>query len=414
MREAEVRSLGAIAAASIARPSTVARDVHGAVAGRVFSLLGPLGIAARAVHDRASRVAYGGVAAALPLIPRAAGAAAARVSGADARALADSQSGSLALAALNGFAGDRLARDHPALALELGLRERGRSVAVEPAALVAAYPDATERLVVFVHGLCETEGAWSLGVPGGVRRPTYGELLREELGFTPLHVRYNTGLHISDNGRRLASTLESVVQAWPVEAREIVLIGHSMGGLVLRSACHYGARAGHAWTERVRHVVCLGSPHLGAPLERAANVAGWTLSRLPEMRPFADLFLNDRSAGIKDLRFGNCVEEDWCDCDPDEFLRDRCREVPFLEDASYYFVAATLSRSSDGVGGLVGDLLVHHASASGRGRRRRIGFAEENGRHLPRAHHLQLLNHPGVHEALRGWLATERVPLPEA
>src|SRR5215218_6509355 len=161
MREAEVRSLGAIAAASIARPSTVARDVHGAVAGRVFSLLGPLGIAARAVHDRASRVAYGGVAAALPLIPRAAGAAAARVSGADARALADSQSGSLALAAL--------------------------------------YPDATERLVVFVHGLCETEGAWSLGVPGGVRRPTYGELLREELGFTPLHVRYNTGLHISDN-----------------------------------------------------------------------------------------------------------------------------------------------------------------------------------------------------------------------
>jgi hypothetical protein len=287
MREAEVRSLGAIAAASIARPSTVAREVHGAVAGRVFSALGPIGIAARAIHDRASAVVYRGVGAALPLIPRAAGAAVARASGPDARALADSPNGSLALAVLNGFAGDRLVRDHPALGLELELRERGGSVAVEPAALAAAYPGATERLVVFVHGLCETETAWRLGVPGAAPRPTYGELLREELGFTPIYVRYNTGLHVSDNGRRLASTLEGLVRAWPVEAREIALIGHSMGGLV-------------------------------------------------------------------------------------------------------------------------GDLLVHYASASGHGRRRRIGFTEENGRHLSGAHHLQLLNHPAVHDALRGWLSTER------
>ena len=95
---------------------------------------------------------------------------------------------------------------------------------------------------------------------------------------------------------------------------------------------------GHGWTERLRHVFCLGTPHLGAPLERAANVVGWALSRLPESRPFADLFLNGRSAGIKDLRYGNCIEADWQGHDPDEFLRDRCREVPIYVPATYYFI----------------------------------------------------------------------------
>jgi len=185
-----------------------------------------------------------------------------------------------------------------------------------------------------------------------------------------------------------------------------------MGGLVARSACHYGEAEGHVWMGSVRHVVCLGTPHLGAPLEKAANVAGWAFDRLPETRPFGDLFLNDRSAGIKDMRFGNCVEEDWCDCDPDEFLRDRCREVPFLPTASYYSVGATLTRRPDGVGRLVGDLLVQYPSASGDGPRRRIPFELDNGLHLGRAHHLRLLNHADVYAQIRAWIErAEAVPL---
>jgi pimeloyl-ACP methyl ester carboxylesterase len=214
---------------------------------------------------------------------------------------------------------------------------------------------------------------------------------------------------VSDNGRRLAEALESVVLGWPVEVSEIALVGHSMGGLVARSACHYGQAEGHAWTARLRHVFCLGTPHLGAPLERAANAFGWTLGRLPETRPFADM-VNARSAGIKDLRYGNCVEEDWCDCQPDEFLRDRCREVPFLPTASYYFIGATLARDPDSrLGSLVGDLLVQFPSASGNGPKRRIPFEIDHGRHVSPLHHFQLLNHPAVYDQIRDWLERDAV-----
>ena len=113
----------------------------------------------------------------------------------------------------------------------------------------------------------------------------------------------------------------------PVE--EIALVGHSMGGLVVRSACHYGAEQQHGWPDTIRHVVCLGSPHLGADLEKGVNAASWVLARLPETRAVSS-FLNARSSGTKDLRYGALLEEDWSECDPDEFLRDRCHEVPLL------------------------------------------------------------------------------------
>ena len=177
-----------------------------------------------------------------------------------------------------------------------------------------------------------------------------------------------------------------------------------MGGLVARSACHYGDVEGRRWTAAVRHVFCLGTPHLGADLEKGVNVLGWALGRLPETRPWGDV-LNARSAGIKDLRFGACVEEDWSGCeDPDEFLRDRCQEVPFLPGAHYFFVGATLREGP--VGALLGDLLVRLPSSSGRGdgRGRSIPFEVENGRELTGLTHFDLLNHPAVYEQLRAWI----------
>jgi hypothetical protein len=155
----------------------------------------------------------------------------------------------------------------------------------------------------------------------------------------------------------------------------------------------------------LRHVFCLGTPHLGAPLEKAANVAGWALDRLGETRPFAKI-VNTRSVGIKDLRFGSCAEEDWCDCEPDEFLRDRCREVPFLPSATYYFVGATLSPGP--LGHALGDLLVRYPSASGSGRRRKVGFAVDHGLRLDGLTHFDLLNHPAVYARICAWLSGQQ------
>jgi hypothetical protein len=112
--------------------------------------------------------------------------------------------------------------------------------------------------------------------------------------------------------------------------------------------------------------------------------------------------VNLRSVGIKDLRYGSCIEEDWLDHDPDELLRCRCGEVPFLPNATYCFVAATLRPP---LGTLVGDLLVMRGSASGSGRTRRIPFEIDNGRHLDGLNHFQLLNHPSVYEQIRAWLS---------
>jgi pimeloyl-ACP methyl ester carboxylesterase len=408
MRAGEIRALADIAGKAVARPATVARDVHSAVTRRIFGALGPLSVPVRVVHDPLSGISYKGIAAALRVPLSAAGLLAASRAPNHAPSLADSRAGALMLGAANGFVGDRLADRHPELATAFTFRQGGREVKQSREALAAAHPDATARIAVFIHGLCETEDAWASPYPGGAPRPTYGDRLRSELGITPVYVRYNTGLHVSDNGRALATGLDDLVSAWPTDVESIALVGHSMGGLVARSACHYAAVDRREAASKVSHVVCLGTPHLGAPLEKAANMVAWPLARLPETRPFADLFLNGRSAGIKDLRFGNCVEDDWCDCDPDEFLRDRCREVPFLESATYCFVAATLSGQPSGASGLVGDLLVTYRSASGAGRRRRIPFEADNGHHVGGVDHLRLLNHPVVYERLQTWLGSEQ------
>jgi pimeloyl-ACP methyl ester carboxylesterase len=381
MLPSEVQATGELAGTAVGGAARFIKDAHLGIASRPFGALGMLGAPVRVVHDRASSTAYELVYRALATGPRAL----ARLTPGNGIPAANTLRGSLALGALNGAVGDRLAASGNPLALDMTLRGEG----------------ATPRIAVFVHGLCETDDAWALFG----RRP-YGARLEEELGYTPLYLRYNTGLHISDNGRRLARLIEETVESWPVPVEEIALVGHSMGGLVARSACHYGGD----WTRLVRHVFCLGSPHLGAPLEKATNAAAYALARLPETRAVAKV-VNGRSVGIKDLRFGSCAEEDWCDCDPDEFMRDRCTEMPFLECATYYFVGATLGRKPDS---LVGDLLVRYPSASGSGRKRRIPFEVDNGMHLGGANHFQLLNHPAVYDQIVRWLAGRESAAPDS
>lgn len=386
----------------------VARDVlgcvegvHQAVAGRSFRAVGTAGEPVRLVHDGIAAGTYRAIGTAM----WAAGGGAAFAAGLlpeDAGQLSGRRAGASLMAVLNGLAGDRLAAAGSGAAIPMALRAGDADLLPQHEALAAAFPRAGARLAVFVHGLCGSEHSWD--ARPGSDSVCYGTRLEADLGHTPVYLRYNSGLHVSENGRALSELMERVVAAWPVPVREVVLVGHSMGGLVVRSACHYGATSRARWVEAVRHVFCLGAPHLGAPLEQATARLGRSLAALSETRPLADL-LNRRSAGIRDLRFGSLVDEDWMGEFSDAFLSDAGREVPFLETAAYYFIAVTVTRDRDHpLGRALGDLLVLYPSASGRGRTRRVPFGVGRGRHLGGMHHFDLLHRPAVYEQLRRWL----------
>ena len=398
-RPDEVRALSRLAAAELGGGAGGIGGVHDAIARRVFESLGPNARPARLAHDAIARGVYASLRGAATMTGHVADRALSRRAAGDGRPISADPRGSLALAVLNGLYGDALEREGSDLQEPMALRLRGRVVAPGREALATAFPRATPRLVVFLHGLMETEHAWRLG--GGA---SYGARLARELACTPLDVRYNSGRHISHNGRSLAELLEQVTAAWPVEVEEIALVGHSMGGLVARSACRHGSEAGQEWTGRVRHVVSLGTPHMGAPLAQGVHYVAHALHAVPETRPFGR-FLRRRSAGIRDLRQGSLVDRDWEGCDPDALRAAACAEVPLLEGATHCFVTATLTRDErHPVGRLLGDALVLSASASGRSRTRRLPFSAEYGVHVGGAHHLALLNHPEVYAALRTWL----------
>jgi pimeloyl-ACP methyl ester carboxylesterase len=405
----ELRSLARLGFDELRRAMLGIGGVHRAVATRAFRASGPGALPARALHDAISSRVYAGLGGATRLVARAADTGLGRRAVRDGRRLSSSPGGALVVGALNGLVGDALEREDSDLQEPMSVRVGGRPVPLEPEPLAAAFPEAGPRVVVFLHGLMETEFSWRVGA--GPAGQTYATRLRGDLGCTAVEVRYNSGRHISENGLSLADLMEELVAAWPVEVEQVALIGHSMGGLVARSACYQAAERGDAWAKRVRHVITLGTPHMGAPLAQGVHWMSAALHALPETRPFAG-FLRRRSAGIRDLRQGSLVDADWRDCDPDALKAVACQEVPLLEGATHCFVAATVTRGgSDPVGRLVGDCLVLQPSASGRSRTRRIPFEEEYGMHVGGTHHLALLNHPRVYERMRDWLAAG-VPAP--
>ncbi len=403
MQRQEVRALADAAGEGTHVLTTLVRDLHWGIASRVFGLIGPVAKPLKLVHNGAAGFTYYAVDRALRGSLKGAGALA-------AEACADDEEGTLdsyprvagAIAALNGIYGDELAEQGNGLALAMQVRRHGKPVELTAPSVAAAFPDATGRIAVFVHGWCMNDSAWQRQPRNGERVRPYGPGLQDELGYTPVYLRYNTGLHISHNGRAVAGLLQQLQAVWPVPVEDIALIGHSMGGLVLRSACHYGTQQQHTWTDAIRQVVCLGSPHLGADLEKGVNAAAWALARLPETRAIAS-FLNLRSSGVKDMRYGACLDEDWSDCDPDEYLRDRCHEVPFLPTARYHFVATTARPRAVGI--LAGDHLVRARSASGVGKSRRIPFEPEHGLTLTGLNHFDLLNHPAIYAKLVEWIS---------
>jgi pimeloyl-ACP methyl ester carboxylesterase len=300
-----------------------------------------------------------------------------------------------AISALNAWLGDYLAETHNELHQPMAFFQDNRIV--EPEDLPAP---PTGRICVLVHGLACNESLWRFPPPheGG----DYGQLLEQRCGYAPLYVRYNSGLRVSHNGEQLAQLLDRFCRHHGAAITELLLIGHSMGGLVIRSACHHGDRWDQGWLPRVRHAIYLGSPHLGAPLEKATNVATHVLGLFDTTatRVIRDL-LNTRSAGVKDLRFGNLVDEDWLDCDPDELLNNRRVPIPWLATAQHHrVVGQALPRVET-----LGDAMVRPSSAAGNAEGAQPGAAgAADVEVMAGLAHLTLARHPAVYQRIERWV----------
>jgi pimeloyl-ACP methyl ester carboxylesterase len=310
------------------------------------------------------------------------------------------------LAALNGVMGDRLLASNNPLATPMTLRYQGTALNLQA---VPALPKATGKVLLLIHGLCMNDLQWSK-TPDGQASPTpdYGATLAQTLGYTPIYVRYNTGLHTSQNGQELADKLELLLKAWPVAVDELTILAHSMGGLVTRSAVHYARQNGQQWPKRLKNIIFLGTPHHGAPLEKAGNWIDVLLGGTPFSRPFAKLG-QLRSAGITDLRFGTVLESDWADRDRFQPGPDRRQSVPLPSGIACYTAVATLApRRSLLAERVVGDGMVPLPSALGQHRepQHRLAFAKTSQWIGYRMNHWDLLHSPDVSVQLCRWLTT--------
>lgn len=305
------------------------------------------------------------------------------------------------LAALNGVLGDTLQAMGNPLAQTMELRSGGSLLPPQAEALKALIPDARAHLLL-AHGLCMNDVQW--------RRAghDHGEYLAQALGATPVYLRYNTGLHTSVNGREMAHRLESLVEAWSVPVARISIIGHSMGGLVARSALEVARQAGMDWPGSLRDLVFLGTPHHGAPLERAGHGADLLLASNPFTAPFSRLG-KIRSAGITDLRHGHVLDADWQGRDRFESGADHRVPLPLPEGVNSFAVGATLAaRRSRLAERLTGDGLVPLDSALGRhdDPARCLAFPSGHQFTVFRTGHLDLLSSQAVAQQMLQWLGS--------
>ncbi|MFT6957352.1 MAG: pimeloyl-ACP methyl ester carboxylesterase [Halieaceae bacterium] len=304
-----------------------------------------------------------------------------------------------AIAGLNGALGDHLEALSNPLATKMCFVHNGLPIEVKAELLANVLPQASSDLVVMVHGLCMSEHCWQRDSAG------LGDTLHRELDLTALYLRYNSGRHISTNGQEFSLLLGELCEAWPVAVTSLTLIGHSMGGLVIRSACHYAEQDNRPWLVKLQQVVCLGTPHHGSPLEKA----GYGLDVLLQNLPFTETLAltTKRSAGIKDLRYGNLLDEDWHGIDPDRHSIDRRKPVPLVPGVEYYFAAATVGPHQQDIQSLLlGDLLVRLNSAVGEHSddTRCINVKPGNCRVFYRKHHIDLLCDPVVQAQVISWL----------
>lgn len=369
-------SLGSSLSLAVERIVQPVEGMHRAIAGRWFTAVGPAGKPVRLVHDRISDLVYNSIRLGATAVGY----------GLDARSSVGSSSGGTTQALVNGLWGDELGRHEHRVGTSMSVRSRqGFPIALDEGT-VEAFPAATDRIVVLLHGLIETERRWAHPGP----QPGLLDSLEAHPGVTPITVRYNTGLALATNGAGLASLLEDLVLNWPVPVRSIALVGHSMGGLVVRSACLAARLAGHSWVDDVDDIVTIGSPHRGTPLEKLAGIGARGLSIWRSTEPLAD-FINSRSQGIKDLSSG--------DIGYDTNLVPAVDEV--LPDIRHHFVAGVVtSDPAHPIGAAIGDLVVGPVSSSSAPEVEPTNVAVFGG-----VNHFDMVHDPAVVEQVMDWLA---------
>ncbi len=300
------------------------------------------------------------------------------------------------LAALNGVMGDRLVESRNPLATPMSLRYEGEAINVQAPAI----SHAKSKVLLLIHGLCMNDLQW--------HTPTadHGAALASELGYTPIYLRYNSGLHTSQNGRELSAQLEQLLAHWPVAVEELTVVVHSMGGLVIRSAVHIAQQEGLSWPKHLKNIVFLGTPHHGAPLEKAGNWVDIILGSTPYSKPFAKLG-QLRSAGITDLRYGHVADADWQGHDRFRRKPDKRLQVPLPEGVVCYTIAATTAAKRSALADrLIGDGLVPLRSALGLHDlvRRNLAFPKASQHIFYRMNHMQLLSSAEVTQQMLRWL----------
>ncbi len=310
------------------------------------------------------------------------------------------------LAALNGVMGDRLVESDNPLATPMTLRFNNEVLNWE------ALPDKallTGKVLIVVHGLCMNDLQWTVQNEG--ESFNHAENLATKLGYTPVYVRYNTGLHTSQNGQTLSNQLELLSALWPTPLTEISVLVHSMGGLVTRSAVHAAQHSRRQWVNKLKNIVFLGTPHHGALLEKAGNWIDVLLGVTPYSAPFKRL-VELRSSGITDLRFGHVLDSDWQGHDrfkPKTKQEQDSREnLPLPEGVACFTVAATLAAKRSLLADrLIGDGLVPLNSALGvhSDPTRSLTFAKSSQMLVYRTNHMAMLGSTEVGKQLVDWLS---------
>lgn len=302
--------------------------------------------------------------------------------------------------ALNGVVGDYLEEKDNPLKISMQFRHQGKMIPLDSKGLSEAYPTINGKILLMVHGCCMNDIQWTRN------EHNHGAALARELDKTPIDLLYNSGRHISSNGQTLNELLESLIMQWPVPVEELIIIAHSMGGLVSRSALYYGQQKKNSWTKHLKKIVFLGTPHHGAPLERIGIYLDFILESIPYTKPFARLG-KIRSAGVTDLRYGNLIDEDWKDNDRFKIQRDQRINVPLPEEVECYSIAAAIGKEAKTISSKVlGDKLVDIPSALGKHKDidRDLRFKKKNIWIAYEHNHMDLLSHPAVYHKIKQWI----------
>jgi hypothetical protein len=398
----ELRAAGRLAVDAVEAATTVVEEMHHTIGGGPALLGEPL----RGLVQLLSAPTYAGIRAVTKLVGAGLDRALVEL-GPMLSTSAPRPEYDAVRAALNGVFGDVLADTASPLAIAMELRHDGVPLVLTRDALAARALG--PKLALFVHGSSMDDTSW--------RRAghDHGARLAEDLGFTPVRVRYNSGLHVSTNGRALAGLVEALVAAWPTLLEDLVVVGFSMGGLVARSAIHVAEGSSLAWRARLTGLATLGAPHHGAPLERAGNLVDVLLGVSRYSAPLARLG-QLRSAGVTDLRYGNVLDDDWQG--RDRFARgaDPRTPCPLPRGVPTLAIAATSSKvlplalgpTARDADALASDALVPVSSALGRHDDAARTLAFDAQHVVPGAHHLDLLSSAEAYAHLQRWLAAAR------